>query len=85
MDSGEEDIVKREKASQRSLRWYYSHKEEIAERRRSDREYKMKHSLYQHAYYLKRKALMQKQAPKLKIQSETVQTQQEPVFEVSFA
>lgn len=83
MDPEEKLMLARIANSERSLNWYHAHREEISERRRNDRDRKMRQCLYQQAYYQKMKALKAKEVKKLKIQPETAQTQQAN-FEISF-
>ena len=84
MDAEEKEIDRHMLNNVRSLEFYYRHKEQILEKRRTDRIYKARQCRYQQAYYQKRKAMKQKQVKPVQIQTEQLQTQQEPSFTLSF-
>ena len=82
MDAEEKEIERHMLNNVRSLEFYYRHKEQILEKRRTDRVYKARQCRYQQAYYAKRKAMKQTQVKPVQIQ--TVETQQQPSFTLSF-
>lgn len=85
MDPEEKILEKHLMNNARSLEFYYRNREDILEKRKNNPDRKIRQSLYQQTYYRKKRALKDKQPKLVEIQPQPLQTQQEPVFTLSFS
>jgi len=85
MDPEEKILEKHLMNNARSLEFYYRNREHILDKRKNNPDRKMRQCLYQQRYYQKKRELKDKQPKIVEIQPQSLQTQQEPVFTLSFS